>query len=578
MNHGKEDKNELLEKAFRSYLRPRWEGHVMITIQGKGVSRGIVSGKLRFYLSDSIKVESRIVADVKKETDRFTSACAEAVSQLATLQAETKETLGEENSSLFELHQMLIEDDDYQQSVKTKIENQSVCAEYAVWKTSQEYIEMFSNLKDEYMSGRAADIKDISDRLVRILTGVKENQNQEKSEEQYILAADDFTPSETAQLDRSKVIAIVTSGGTATSHTAIFARTMGIPAVSGVGEVLKQDWEGRTLIVNGTDGVIYVDPNPEIFSQLQNALEAEKQRRSFLEAFRGKPSETKDGRRVNLFANIGSLADADLALQNDAEGIGLFRSEFLFLESKTPPTEDEQFTAYKTVAEKFGTKQVIIRTLDIGADKQVPYLNLQAESNPALGMRAIRLCLSQPDLFRTQLRAIYRASVYGNLAIMFPMINSIEDVRRAKLAAEKVRDELKQESVSFNPAVPIGIMIETPAAAIISDLLAKEVDFFSIGTNDLTQYTLAVDRQNSSLNVFCDIHHEALMRLIRFTAKSAHENGISVGICGELGSDEALVEMFLSMKIDELSVSPGKILGLRSRIAQIGHTPISLKG
>ena len=458
----------------------------------------------------------------------------------------------------------MLEDDDFCDAVTSLIQNERVSAEYAVKATSEAQEKVFSEMDDSYMKARAADVKDAAQRVLQILTGTESAVFS--SDRPCILLSDDLTPSETAQLDRSKIAAIVTSGGAATSHTAIFARTMGIPAVIGVGSALEESLDGHMMIVDGTSGNVIVEPEPEVLNQMETELKTEKKRHALLEQYRGKPSVTKNGQTIQLCANIGSPADAEKAIQSDAEGIGLFRSEFLYLERESLPTEEQQFAAYKAVAEKFAGRQVVIRTLDIGADKQLPYLHQQPEENPALGLRALRFCLTHPDIFRTQLRAIYRASAYGNLAVMFPMVNSLEDVRRAKTAAAEVREELKAQGIPFGSAVPIGIMVETPAAAVISDLLAKEVDFFSIGTNDLTQYTLAADRQNAALSPFCDTHHEAVLRLIRFTAESAHKSGIRVGICGELGADETLIETFLSMKIDELSVSPSKILSVRARV------------
>lgn len=536
----------------------------MKTLQGQGVSAGIAIETARYLKRRKIDIKKTAVGDPKAELERFETARQAACGQLDELHRNAISRIGNDNSLLFEIHRMMLEDDDFCDAVTSLIQNEKVSAEYAVKATSEAQEKVFSEMDDSYMKARAADVKDVAQRVLQILTGTESTVFS--SDRPCILLSDDLTPSETAQLDRSKIAAIVTSGGAATSHTAIFARTMGIPAVIGVGRALEESLDGHRMIVDGTSGNVIVEPEPEVLNQMETELKTEKKRHALLEQYRGKPSVTKNGQTIRLCANIGSLADAEKAIQSDAEGIGLFRSEFLYLERESLPTEEQQFAAYKAVAEKFAGRQVVIRTLDIGADKQLPYLHQQPEENPALGLRALRFCLTNPDVFRTQLRAIYRASAYGNLAVMFPMVNSLEDVRRAKKAAAEVREELKAEGVPYGSAVPIGIMVETPAAAVISDLLAKEVDFFSIGTNDLTQYTLAADRQNAALAPFCDAHHEAVLRLIQFTAESAHKNGIWVGICGELGADEALTETFLSMKIDELSVSPSKILSVRARV------------
>ena len=541
---------------------------MMTVIHGRGISAGVAIAAAHYFKGRSVRVVQTAADDPQAELKRFESACRTAGGQLIALQQKAAGQIGARNASVFEIHRMMLEDQDFQETVSSAIREKKATAEYAVQEAAQTFEKLFSEMDDPYMKGRAADVRDITQRLLRILTGAQSSIPSAGC--RYILAADDLTPSETAQLDKKQVAAIVISKGSETSHAAIFARSMGIPAIVGAGDALNARCEGRTVAVDGSSGVVYVDPDPGILHRMQKKRENERQRRLTLEQYRGKPTVTKDGRSIRLCANIGSLADADLALENDAEGIGLFRSEFLYLETEAPPTEEQQFAVYKTVAKKFGRRPVVIRTLDIGADKQVPYLNLPVENNPALGMRAIRLCLARPDIFRTQLRAIYRASVYGDVAIMFPMVNSLQDVRRAKKIAREVREELKEQAVPFRASVPVGIMVETPASAILSDLLAREVDFFSIGTNDLTQYTLAVDRQNPSLGSFCDPHHEALLRLIRFTAENAHKNGIWVGICGELGSDEEMTEAFLAMGIDELSVTPSRILGLRAGICGPG--------
>jgi phosphotransferase system enzyme I (PtsI) len=445
------------------------------------------------------------------------------------------------------------------------IRGEKVCAEYATSSASADLAQVFADMDDEYMSARAIDVLDVSKRVVAILSGTQTDVTS--GDEPVILAADDFTPSETAQFDRSKVLALVSKVGSANSHTAIFARTMGIPAIISLGEALSADLTGKMAGVDGETGELFIEPDAAVVKRLNDKAESLKSELSALEAFRGKPSKTKGGRLMKLYANIGAVEDADSALANDAEGIGLFRSEFLYLGREDYPDELIQYESYKKVAEKMGDRLVVIRTMDIGADKQASYFGLPHEENPALGMRAIRICLTRQNLFRTQLRALYRASAHGNIAIMFPMISSLKELRDAKTSASDVRAQLAAQKVKFNPDVPIGIMIETPAAAVISDWLAAESDFFSIGTNDLTQYTLAVDRQNESISEFVDTHHEAILRLIKMTVDNAHKAGIWAGICGSLGADAALTETFLDMGVDELSVEPSFILKLRSKIA-----------
>jgi phosphotransferase system enzyme I (PtsI) len=539
----------------------------MITLQGKGVSGGIAKGRLVFLKRKSLSVEKRSVDDVSKEVDRFNSARLIASEQLDELSKKMVDTIGRENALLFEIHRMMLEDADYCEPIIKTIETESVCAEYAVNSVGSRLAQEFSGMDDEYMKARSIDVYDVSGRVIGILSG--KGQDPAKSEKSVILAADDFTPSETAQLDRGKVLALVSRQGSANSHTAIFARTMGIPAGIGFGAFLSGDLSGKDAILDGETGTLYIDPEPEIIQELEKKQEQRRQEKESLEKMRGKPTLTKDGRKIKLYANIGSVNDAEAALTGDAEGIGLFRSEFLYLDRDDFPNEEIQYETYRQVLEKMGERQVIIRTFDIGADKQVDYLNLPKEENPALGMRAIRICLTRPELFKTQLRAIYRASVHGNAAIMFPMISSRDELLRAKKIAAEVRTELTAKSIPFKENVPIGIMIETPAAAIISDILAAEADFFSIGTNDLTQYTLAIDRQNESIASFCDTHHEAVLRLIRLTCENAHKAGIRTGICGTLGADLSLTKTFVDMGLDELSVEPSYILKLRSRIAEM---------
>ena len=538
----------------------------MTVIHGKSACTGIAFGKIRYFLRNAFQVEKHAVSDPEAEVKRFEAARGQAVAELAMLYAKATKEVGEENSLLFQIHQMMLEDLDYCESITGIIREEKANAEYAVNETAKRFAEMFSNMDDEYMRGRAADVQDVSRRVLGILTGTTAGGVQ--SDEPVIIAADDLAPSETIQLDKKKILAFVTAGGSESSHTAILARTMGIPAIIGVGEALNEGWDGQEAAVDGSTGEVYLEPDVDTVSRLRLKEKKDQEYRELLEQYRGKETVTRSGQRVLLYANIGSPEDMEAVLANDAEGIGLFRSEFLYLESQDYPTEEEQFQAYKTVAEKMNGKRVVIRTLDIGADKQAAYFHLPKEENPAMGMRAIRLCLTRPEIFHTQLRALYRASAYGKIAILFPMITSVQEVRRIQKAVSEVKEELSRERISFDPAVELGLMIETPAAAVISDRLAPLVDFFSVGTNDLTQYTLAVDRQNEQAAEFCDKHHEAVLRLIEFAAKSAHEAGIWIGICGELGADPELTSTFLKMSIDELSVSPSAILPLRSRICQ----------
>lgn len=538
----------------------------MTVIHGKSACTGIAFGKIRYFLRNAFQVEKHAVSDPEAEVKRFEAARGQAVAELAMLYAKVTKEVGEENSLLFQIHQMMLEDLDYCESITGIIREEKANAEYAVNETAKRFAEMFSNMDDKYMRGRAADVQDVSRRVLGILTGTTAGGVQ--SDEPVIIAADDLAPSETVQLDKKKILAFVTAGGSESSHTAILARTMGIPAIIGVGEALNEGWDGREAAVDGSTGEVYLEPDEDTVSRLRLKEKKDQEYRELLEQYRGKETVTRSGQRVLLYANIGSPEDMEAVLANDAEGIGLFRSEFLYLESQDYPTEEEQFQAYKTVAEKMNGKRVVIRTLDIGADKQAAYFHLPKEENPAMGMRAIRLCLTRPEIFHTQLRALYRASAYGKIAILFPMITSVQEVRRIQKAVSEVKEELSRERIPFDPAVELGLMIETPAAAVISDRLAPRVDFFSVGTNDLTQYTLAVDRQNEQAAEFCDKHHEAVLRLIEFAAKSAHEAGIWIGICGELGADPELTSTFLKMSIDELSVSPSAILPLRSRICQ----------
>ena len=497
---------------------------------------------------------------------RFEAAKEKAVSQLQELHDKALDDVGETNAMIFEIHQMMLEDLDYVESIVNIITSQEVNAEYAVATTADNFAAMFAAMDDAYMQGRAADVKDVSERLIQVLSD--QNSASMEMNEPVIIAADDLVPSETVQLDKEKVLSFITMYGSANSHTAILARTMNIPAVIGIGEDLKKEYDGKEAIVDGMEGVIYIDPDKETFTRMREKQKEDQEQKALLEQLKGKENITKSGQKVMVYANIGNLSDVGAVLKNDAGGIGLFRSEFLYLESETFPTEEEQFKVYKQVAENMAGKRVIIRTLDIGADKQVDYFGLDKEENPALGYRAIRICLTRQEIFKTQLRALYRASAYGQIAIMFPMIISVDEIKQIKKIIEEVKQELKEEGIDFRENVELGVMIETPAAVMVSRDLAKEVDFFSVGTNDLTQYTLAIDRQNQKLEPFYDSHHPAVLSMIRMAAENAHAEGKWIGICGELGADLSLTETFLEMGIDELSVAPGMILPLRKRIRE----------
>ena len=534
----------------------------MNVLHGEGVCAGVAGGKL-YVLHRQTETPKRQISDPEGEIARFDAARERAIAQLAALEEETQERLGQEQALLFQIHQMMLEDLDYRESVTGIISGQLMNAEYAVDQTAAQFSQIFAQM-DAYMQQRASDVLDVSRRLISVLMGREEA--RWAGDEPVILAADDLVPSETARLDRQRVLAFVTAQGTGSSHTAIFARTMGIPAVVGLGDALLPDYDGREVYVDGAAGEVYIDPDPETKAQLISRREALLRLRQHAEQYRGVPATTPEGKRIQLCANIGSPKDLEAVEQGDGDGIGLFRSEFLYLGRDDYPSEEDQYRAYRQVAQAMAGRMVVVRTLDIGADKQASYFALPQEENPAMGMRAIRICLTRPQVFRTQLRALYRASVHGNLAIMFPMITSLEEVRQVKEICRQVRQELQEAGVPFRAETPLGIMIETPAAALISDRLAPEVDFFSIGTNDLTQYTLAVDRQNGSIGAFCNPHHEAVLRLIRYTAEQAHQAGIWVGICGELAADPSLTQTFVEMGIDELSMSPGKILETKARI------------
>ena len=545
----------------------------MEQIFGKGVSKGVAAGPISFYRRASGVIPRHEVSDTAAELERFRAARETAKEQLAKLYDKALAEAGEDAAMLFEAHQMMLDDLDFVESIEGMIENDRVNAEAAVSDTGTQFAEMFAAMDDSYMQARAADIRDISARVIGILTG--EGESGSVSDVPCIVAADDLAPSETVQLDKALILGFITAGGSANSHTAILARTMGIPAIISAGDALQPEMEGKYAIIDGQTGEAVIEPDDAERERLLKKQAKEKALKELLDQLKGKPNVTKDGRNVMVYCNIGSPADIDAVLQNDGGGIGLFRSEFLYLQGSDYPTEDEQFEAYKTVAERMGGKRVIIRTLDIGADKQADYFHLDKEENPAMGLRAIRICLTRPEVFRTQLRALYRASAYGKIAIMFPMITSVWEVQEIKRICRNIRAELAEEGVPMADKVELGIMIETPAAVMMSAELANEVDFFSVGTNDLTQYTLAVDRQGVGLDRFFDAHHPAVLRMIRIAAESAHKAGIWIGICGELGADAELIETFLSMGIDELSVSPSAVLPLRSAIRSIDTTTLA---
>ena len=539
----------------------------MLVVKGKSVFSGITMGPLALFHRNTVSTARRRIKDTDAEVERFQEARLASIEQLKDMYEKAVQKVGEEEAAVFEVHQMMLDDDDYIDNIVTLISQEKINAEAAVEETAQQFSEMFRSMDDAYMKERAADVLDISRRIQVQLCGGEANDFS--AYDGVILAADDLAPSETLQLDTDKILGFVTSGGSTNSHTAILARTLGITAVVNTGTQLHTDVEGKTAIVDGFTGTVYLDPDPATLDKMKKRQAEAEERKIRLEAYRGKESVTADGYKVNVFANIGNPDNVPQALANDAEGIGLFRSEFLYLENATYPTEEQQFEAYKKTAEMMEGKTVVIRTLDIGADKKVDYFDLKAEENPAMGMRAIRICLTRPTLFKTQLRALCRASAYGKIAIMFPMIISVDEVRRSRELLRQVQTELRHEGIAFDESMEVGIMIETPAAALISDELAKEVDFFSIGSNDLTQYTLAIDRQQTDLDNFFNPHHPALLKLIEMTVKNGHKEGIWVGICGELGADLSLTEDFLRMGVDELSVSPPSVLPLREKIGSI---------
>ena len=538
----------------------------MITIQGKGASNGVAAGPLYYYQRAESTIRRYTVEDREAEWQRFKSAQAKAIEQLAELEEKARAEAGDEAALLFETHQMMAEDLDYEEAIEEGIKEEGQNAEAVVSDVGEQFAEMFAVMDDTYMQARAADVKDVSGRIVSILTGVV--QGGIDSPVPVILAADDLAPSETVQLDKSKILGFVTSGGSGSSHTAILARTMGIPAIIGVGDQLKPEYEGREVIVDGSVGSVVIEPDETTRGVLMQKMAEEQARQALLEQLKGQPNVTKDGQEIRIYCNIGSPEDVHAVLENDGGGIGLFRSEFLYLNCDDYPSEEAQFEAYKAVLSDMGGKEVVIRTLDIGADKQIDYFHMPQEENPALGNRALRICLNRPEIFRTQLRALYRASAFGRLSIMFPMVASVWEVKEAKKLCEQIMSELSAEGIPYSDQVDLGIMIETPAAAVISDRLAKIVDFFSIGTNDLTQYTLACDRQNNDLGRFFNAHHPSVLRLIKLVAENARKNGIWCGICGELGADLELTETFLAMGIDELSVSPRAVLPLRQKVRE----------
>lgn len=538
----------------------------MIVLQGQSVFGGIAIGKLQFYRRRGGTVKRCHVGNTEQELKRLRQAKEQTIAQLDRLYEENLHQVGEANAMIFQIHRMMLEDADYSSAIANIITTQKLNAEYAVAVTSDNFSQMFEQMEDAYMKERAADVKDISGRLIDNLSGCSRDENV--LTEPVIIAADDLAPSETVQLNKEFVIGFATAKGAANSHTAILARTMNLPAIINVGAELDERFNGCMVILDGKSGQMIIEPDEVTEGKYVRLQKADFERREMLQTLKGKENVTLDGQRINIFANIGENSDLGAVLQNDAGGIGLFRSEFLYLQGERYPTEEEQFNAYRDAAEKMGGKKVIIRTLDIGADKQIDYFDLPKEENPAMGYRAIRICLDRREVFRTQLRALYRASAFGKIAIMFPMIISLAEVREIKKIVASVLDELKAEGLPYDQTVELGIMIETPAAALMSDVLAKEVDFFSIGTNDLTQYTLAADRQNSKLNNCYDPHHPALLRLIELTVENAHKNGIWVGICGELAADLSMTEKFLSMGIDELSVSPPFVLNLRKKVRE----------
>lgn len=536
----------------------------MLIIKGKSVFAGVAEGTIKVYDKGPKKIKRYRVLDVSEETERFKKARKNAIKELDRLYENACSELGETNAAIFSIHKMMIEDADYGDSIENIIKNESINAEYAIGVTCENFAAMFSSMDDDYMKERATDVRDISERLLNVLSGKEEKKEEEGA---FIIAADDLMPSETVQLDKSMVLAFVTSKGSVNSHTAILARTMNIPAVVGVEKDLSE-FDQKFAIVDGFTGTVYIEPDKETQIRLREKKKQDEENKELLQKLKGQESITMDGTRVNVYANIGGLSDVLDVLTNDADGIGLFRSEFLYLGKKDYPDENEQFDVYKKVVQNMAGKKVVIRTMDIGADKQIDYFNLEKEENPAMGYRAVRICLDREEIFKTQLRALYRSSAFGELAIMVPMIVSKEEVIRVKEIIDEVKKELRDANVLYNEKTEFGIMIETPAAALISEELAREVDFFSIGTNDLTQYTLATDRQNPRVEDICNPYHKSVLKLIEMTVKNALKEGIWTGICGELAGDLNLTEFFLSLGVAELSVAPPKVLALRKKIRE----------
>lgn len=538
----------------------------MVIYEGKAVFEGVAIGKISVYAKNEQSVKRIKVDDTAAEIDRYAKAREKAIDQLKALYEKAVKEVGEASAEIFEAHQLMVDDEDYIESVENIIESEEVNAEYAVAVTGDNFAKMFSEMEEEYFRGRAADIKDITERILNALSG--EGDDGIVSDEPVIVVADDLAPSETVQMDKDMILSFVTVHGSANSHTSILAKTMSIPAIIGCPIPLSDEVNGKLAIVDGYEGKIYVEPDEDILATKKKLLLEEEEKKNLLERLKGKENVTLDGQKINLYANIGNTKDLGLVLKNDAGGIGLFRSEFIYLGSDNYPTEDEQFAIYKQVAQTLAGKKVIIRTLDIGADKQADYFELPKEENPAMGLRAIRICLTRPEVFKTQLRAILRASAFGKISIMFPMIISVDEVKKIKSIVEEVKKELDADGLAYDKDIELGIMIETPAAVMIADELAEEVDFFSVGTNDLTQYTLAIDRQNQSLDEFYDSHHPAIMRMLAMIADAAHRHGAWAGICGELGADLSLTKEFLAMGYDELSVSPGRILPIRKTVLE----------
>lgn len=544
----------------------------MITITGKPVCSGVAFGPVFVFSREESTIKRHHIESSDDEIARFESARQQTISELAMLYDKALAEVGEANAMIFQIHQMMLDDLDYIESIKNIITDQLINTETAVAQTCDNFVQMFRAMDDPYMRERSADVKDVSERLIKILSG--KDKDGLVTDEPVIIISDDLAPSETVQFDKSKILAFVTEGGSTNSHTSILARMMNIPAMIGAKGVLSADANGKNAIVDGFTGTIYIDPDEATITEMTKKKEEIDKQNKLLQQLKGRESVTKDGQKIELCANIGSVLDVGNVLKNDAEGIGLFRSEFLYLESNDYPSEDVQFAAYKDVLSKMVNKRVIVRTLDIGADKQVDYFNMPKEENPAMGIRAIRICLQRPDIFKTQLRALYRASVFGKLAIMFPMIASEWEIVKILEIIDEVKAELDSEGIAYSKNVELGCMIETPAAAVISDILSKHLDFFSIGTNDLTQYTLAADRQNPDIGKFCDTHHVAILRLINMIVQNAHKNGTWVGICGELGADLELTEAFLAIGVDELSVTPSAILPIRKKVIETNVSEI----